>query len=366
MADRKFNQKRDDANSARNRGSEQRANVPSLGLGRGNPTFGSRSNNQGGMSPAGFQSQAPDGGRQRSAITNASFIQYPELDEAPYYRYRQYKVTPEQIKMTGGRMSPGKLTNFSPESLNVNPPGTAAKAARARGDVNDTMHRIAGYGNDDNPKRPETRPGSKTSETTSPRAQSYFDASSRELKNARVYGQALKDLDIGSMSPDERKIKGRYGREARAVESTGRGHAATYMNDYMAKKTADMRSRVNQPGGEQIGNRNHVAETKTPAKNGSTGRTGKIVATGALLAAAAGADRLMSGADKAISRPTKTEQMKSDAADMGPVKGRVLTRKTYEAAGGTNKQPTKIVPYEGQGKMSKALGVSNVKAGQNR
>lgn len=100
-----------------------------------------------------------------------------------------------------------------------------------------------------------------------------------------------------------------------------------------------------------------------PAK----GSTARKVAGGAGLAAAAFvAGRATEHGEKVAPQRTESQKMRDDASDMGPVKGRVMERRTYQAASGTRPQATKIVPYEGQGPLSKKLGVSNVKAGNNK
>jgi hypothetical protein len=98
----------------------------------------------------------------------------------------------------------------------------------------------------------------------------------------------------------------------------------------------------------------------TPSKGASTGR--KLASVGAL---AAGSFAAGQAGVRSVDTRSAAEKMRTDASDMGPVKGRVMERRTYQAAGGTRPTATKIVPYEGQTKTSRLLGVSNVKAGQN-
>jgi hypothetical protein len=102
------------------------------------------------------------------------------------------------------------------------------------------------------------------------------------------------------------------------------------------------------------------APTKTaPSKGSSTARR-----AGSVAALAAGSFAAGQAGVRSVDTRSAAEKMRDNASDMGPVKGRVMERQTYQAAGGTKPQATKIVPYAGQTKTSRLLGVSNVKAGQ--
>lgn len=102
------------------------------------------------------------------------------------------------------------------------------------------------------------------------------------------------------------------------------------------------------------------APTKTaPSKGSSTARR-----AGSVAALAAGSFAAGQAGVRSVDTRSAAEKMRDDASDMGPVKGRVMERRTYQAAGGTRPQAEKIVPYAGQTKTSRLLGVSNVKAGQ--
>jgi hypothetical protein len=345
MADRKFNQKRDDANSARSKGQTTR----SVGTTRGETTGGSRSNNRGGMSPVG-NSQPPSMGLGRSAINNASFI--------------DYRRTPGDTARTTLDLAKYARPSMAERNSKFHSELRSVDKQFDRNAYMDETRRILAPGSVSFGNRPPVIKGSNN--TTSPLSAKHNTAergfsrlaSDTRREHRQFQGQNPIEDEMTSANVDVAKSY------ARQHQDLGKSTSRDHMNTYMAKKTADMRSRVNQPGGEQIGNRNHVS---TPApKRSNTGRT--IAAVGGLGAAsfAAGQSGIHSFSP---GKPSAETQMRKDASDMGPVKGRVMERRSYQAAGGTRPQDTKIASkenYPNQGKISKAMDVKNVKPGQNK
>jgi hypothetical protein len=342
QGNRPGDQRRADATAARAKGATTRA----VGTTRGETTGGSRSNSRGGMSPIG-SSQPPSMGLSQSAINNASFI--------------DYRRTPGDTART--TLDLGRFARPSQDVRNA----MFHSALRAtdkqfkRDAYSDETRSILDPGSVSFGKRPPVIKGSNT--TTSPlsakhnTAERKFSklASDTRREHRQFQGQNRIDDEMTSRNVDVAKTY------ARQHQDLGKETARDHMNTYVAKQTADMRSRVNQPGGEKIGNRNHVVGTKTTSSKGaSTGR--KLASVGTL---AAGAFAAGQAGVKSVDTRSAAEKMRDDASDMGPVKGRVMERRTYQAAGGTRPTATKIVPYEGQTKTSRLLGVSNVKAGQN-
>lgn len=334
--------RRADANAARAKGATTRA----VGTTRGETTGGSRSNSRGGMSPIG-SSQPPSMGLSQSAINNASFI--------------DYRRTPGDTART--TLDLGKFARPSRDVRNAMF-HSALKATdkQFKRDVfDDGLRSILDPGSVGFGKRPPVIKGTNT--TTTPLAAKHNAAerkfsrlaSDTRREHRQFQGQDPIDDEMTSRNIDVAKSN------AKQHQDAGRAISRDHMNTYMADQTRDMRSRVNQPGGEKIGNRNHVVGTKTaPSKGASTGR--RLASVGTL---AAGAFAAGQAGVRSVDTRSAAEKMRDDASDMGPVKGRVMERRTYQAAGGTRPTATKIVPYEGQTKTSRLLGVSNVKAGQN-
>lgn len=198
MADRKFNQKREDSNAARDKGKVTRA----VGTTRG----------------PGMNSQPPSTGLGRSAISNASFEQYPDL---PSTRVRGL----------------GSSFSFQPPDFGVKRPGYSASRASRDADMRAF----------DAPYL--SRPGTRVqggAETTSPRAGAFFDASANERRNKRSFQAGIEKTGL-PLKRDEKGIIRDYDKQANAAENTGRGEASKYMNDYLAAQTARMRRMTSNP-----------------------------------------------------------------------------------------------------------------------
>ena len=204
MADRKFNQKRDDANEARGKGKVTRA----VGTTRG----------------PGMNSQPPSLGLGRSSISNASFEQYPDL---PSTRTRGL----------------GAKFSFQPPDFGVKRPGEMSQRASREADVRGFN---AGA---------MSRPGTRVqggSETTSPRASAFFEASANERRNKRAFEAGIQKNGL-PVKRDEKGIMRDYDKQARASENTGRGEARDAMNRYLGNQTDKMRRMTGNPVTSALG-----------------------------------------------------------------------------------------------------------------
>jgi len=209
--------RRADAVAARAKGAVTR----SVGTSRGNTTFGSKSNNQGGMSAAGYQSEAPSMGLSRSAISNSSFIPKASIKGKP---------KPKSQAMFGHSYD----TIFYPHDFNVNDPGVATEAAKVR--LENSKPSAA------RPTRPKTR-SKNTTETTSPRANVHFGAAKTEFRKRKLYKSGVESLG-GPPNASERREMGQFSKAAKESISLGRGEARDYMNDYTSDQTAKMRKQL--------------------------------------------------------------------------------------------------------------------------
>ena len=339
MADRKFNQKRDDANEARGKGKVTRA----VGTTRG----------------PGMNSQPPSLGLGRSSISNASFEQYPDL---PSTRTRGL----------------GRAFSYEPQDFGLKAPGYNASRASREADMR-------GY-NSGGMSRPGTRVQGG-SETTSPRASAFFDASANERRNKRGFEAGIAKTGI---KPDisEQGVSRNYDKQARASENTGRGEARDAMNRYLGSQTDKMRRMTGNPVTSALGpglrkfdgpapdsrhldfegvapsdmHRGGTAPVKPPARSSvpdgmkmvdSRGRSvasaainmdkytrsrngidfendmnrtvGGVIGTSLLVPAAAGLKALYDDRRQQTVN-NNTNRRRDDASDMGPVKGRALER----------------------------------------
>jgi hypothetical protein len=334
MADRKYNQKREDADAARGKGKVTRA----VGTTRG----------------PGMNSQPPSLGLGRSSISNASFEQYPDL---PSTRVRGL----------------GRGFSYEPQDFGLKNPGYNSKRA----------HRIADERAAD--ARSMSRPGTRVqggTETTSPRASAQFDASANERRNKRSYETGIAKAGL---KPDlsEQGFSRNYDKQAGASESTGRGEARDAMNRYLANQTDKMRRMTGNPVTSALGpgmrsydeamgkapsdmHRDGTAPAKplariegmrtvnsrgesvsSAASNmdkyqksrkgiadvDSTRRENAGMLTGALTVPMAYGLKALYDDRRQQTIDNNVNRRRDDASDMGPVKGRALERKNQFEGG---------------------------------
>ncbi|CAB4145004.1 hypothetical protein UFOVP657_63 [uncultured Caudovirales phage] len=314
QGNRPGDQRRADANAARAKGSTTRA----VGTTRGETTGGSRSNVRGGMGPVG-SSQPPSMGLSQSAINNASFI--------------DYRRTPGDTARTTLDLAKYARPSMDARNATFHSQLRATDKQFDRNAYMDETRRILAPESVSFGKRPPVIKGSNT--TTSPLSAKHNTAergfsklaSDTRREHRQFQGQRPIEDEMTSANVDVAKAY------ANQHKDLGKETARDHMNTYVAKKTADMRSRVNQPGGEQIGNRNHVSEN--PPK--SIGTQFKMNAPGLAKAGLAGL-----GAGVAVAGALNAQRIGSEALqthrrgkaeDMGPVKGRMLTQENRFAGG---------------------------------
>ena len=376
QGNRPGDQRRADANAARAKGATTRA----VGTTRGETTGGSRSNSRGGMSPIG-SSQPPSMGLSQSAINNASFIDY---------RRKPGDTARETLDLGrfAGPTFHDRLTDYHRRLTEIDQRNVRDTYSAENNDIMNGHP----FG-----KRPPVIKGSQN--TTSPK-------SAPDIRAGRDLRKLASDTRAGHRGERGRNavyddLNEQNVRNANATalmhENAAKSTANAHANAYYGRQTDRMREMTEnkrQPGrfdgpapdsshldnlryGTPVATRENVARdlmeyagrslpsgkasAKTaPSKGASTGR--KLASIGAL---AAGSFAAGQAGVRSVDTRSAAEKMRDDASDMGPVKGRVMERRSYQAAGGTRPAATKIVAYKGQTKRSRVLGVSNVKAGQN-
>jgi hypothetical protein len=270
------------------------------------------------MGPVG-SSQPPSLGLSQSAINNASFI--------------DYRRTPGDTARTTLDLAKYARPPMDARNATFHSELRAADKQFDRNSYNDETRSILNPGSVSFGKRPPVIKGTNT--TTSPLSEKHNTAERRfsrlatdtRREHRQFQGQKPIEDEMTSANVDVAKA---YANQHRDL---GKETARDHMNTYMSKQTGDMRSRVNQSGGEQIGNRNHVSE----APPASIGKQFKMNAPGLAKTALAGlgAGAVAAGTLNAqrIGSEALQNHRRNKAEDMGPVKGRMLTQENRFAGG---------------------------------